>query len=623
MLDRFGSDLPVWDQWDAEGLQLLVPWFEDDRFLHHLLLPQNEHRIVATKLQNLALTLAAGQWDSRLECVANAALVGLFAGAVWLVGRRCCAPVWRPLLFVVVAMLFGLPFAWHNIIGGLHSAQHWLLWGTLLTLVFLPFARVWTWQWWFGAIAAVASLGTMGSGFLAAASALPVIALRCWHGRERLRTAWPTLVVISLIVLVAVVTRVEVPYHDSLKAKSFHDYLHSAVHSLQWPVMSNFAWLAALVLWTPWLLVFARSLRAVEPAPDRLAQTVAAFGGWVLLQILATAYARGAGGGLPAPRYMDTLAFGMATNVIALTWIFSQPARAKWAVAARGALALAWLGLLGSGLHAVTKSALEGALPDSRRYVQAAETRARVFLATGDRSALESTDIPYPGAESFIFRVSQPSLSRILPVSIRPPLPLRPDSNTTETFHLVGPGEKSSTPAPGFAHESLPAWISTNGPVDDALGVWRSLPLTAPLGGWLKFELRGNANPPEVALELRDAATDTVLSVVRPRDVKGTSQDEWVSAHVRAPTAPFVVVARNMSDRGEIFGFTAPVEMSSLSHWAWRLTQSGRLLATLGSMVALSLAIGHLFSKRRKRRHVRKSVGSSADTVVATGQDQA
>ena len=72
--DRFGSAMPDWDQWDAEAYYALIPWFEHDHFLRHLFTPHNEHRVVLTKLQNLALTVLNGQWDARLQAVTNAVL---------------------------------------------------------------------------------------------------------------------------------------------------------------------------------------------------------------------------------------------------------------------------------------------------------------------------------------------------------------------------------------------------------------------------------------------------------------------------------------------------------------------------------------------------------------------
>ena len=139
--------MPYWDQWDAEAVQLLIPWFENDQFVFHLFQPHNEHRVVLTKLQNLALVLLGGQWDARLQCVANAVLSGLLAVGLWWMFTRDCARRWHVPLLAVSAAAFGLPLAWENILGGFHSQQYWLLGLSALAIALLPFARPWTGAW--------------------------------------------------------------------------------------------------------------------------------------------------------------------------------------------------------------------------------------------------------------------------------------------------------------------------------------------------------------------------------------------------------------------------------------------------------------------------------------------
>ena len=110
VINQFGTDLPQWDQWDAEGLHLLVPWFQHRFTLGELFLAHNEHRVVLTKLLNLGLTLANGQWDQRLEAVVNAALPGLVAVALYVFATRRLAGKWHAPLFLVLAAGFGLPW---------------------------------------------------------------------------------------------------------------------------------------------------------------------------------------------------------------------------------------------------------------------------------------------------------------------------------------------------------------------------------------------------------------------------------------------------------------------------------------------------------------------------------
>jgi hypothetical protein len=378
---------------------------------------------------------------------------------------------------------------------------------------------------------------------------------------------------------------------------------------MQWPVPDGHAWWAALVLWLPWAFVVWRALRN-RGSRNRGALTIAALGGWVVLQLLATAYARGANGDYPAPRYMDTLAFGIIANALALGWLLSRNV-ARIVVVARAMFALAWLGVFAWGLWQATPALFARDLPDNAKYFRKAEAYVRAYLVTHDRADLAHDDIPYPSADSLIERLERPCLHARLPASVRPPLALTAAAaksspptfaenlvtlRTAETDHH--PPRRGYPPAtPLFAsHPTWGSFSATTGAA--ATGEWRSAPLTAKLGGWLKFETAGQLGLPSEAsakesvpgfsLELRDAATDALLASVRPTKTPG---DGWRAAYVRAPRGLFVVVARDESTTGWL-AFSAPVEMSNLSHAAWLLAKNGRLvtLCAAGACVLLGFA---------------------------------
>ena len=248
--DRYGSAMPDWDQWDAEAVELLIPWFENENFIRHLVHPHNEHRVIMTKLQNLALVLINGQWDSRLEAATNALLHAALAVGFWLLGRRAVAARWQIPLFVFIAALFGLPVAWQNVLGGFHSQQYWLAGLSFAAIVSIPFARPGSVAWWGGLIAALLALGTMASGFIAAAVVLVVLGWQLFFRATTWRQTWPTLVVMGAFVVMGLLIRVEVEWHRDLKAKTVHDFVFTIVHSLQWPWRDQH-W-AAVLLWLPW-----------------------------------------------------------------------------------------------------------------------------------------------------------------------------------------------------------------------------------------------------------------------------------------------------------------------------------------------------------------------------------
>ncbi|MBI5771395.1 MAG: hypothetical protein HZA93_26715 [Verrucomicrobia bacterium] len=609
VLDRYGSDLPNWDQWDAEGSGLLAPWFDHDHFLQNLFEPHNEHRVVTTKLCNLALTLWAGQWDARLECVFNAVIHSAIGVVCWLIGRRWIgAPHagWPPALlqtgwFLLIALLFGLPLAWQNVTGGFHSQQYLLLALSLATLVALPFSRPWSLGWWLAVVSSALALLTMGSGMLAPALVFSAVAWRCFRGDDSWRAAWPTLTASGLIAAIGFATRVERDFHAHMKAKTVHAYVYSMMHSMQWPVPDGDAWWAALVLWTPWGLVAWRALRE-RAAVARVAQPIAALGGWVVLQLLATAYARGADGGYPAPRYMDTIAIGLVANGLALGWILTG-AVSRLASSARTALAIAWLGAFGFGLWQIAPPVFAHDLPDNITYFKKAEAFVRAFLMTRDPVDLKHDDIPYPSADSLIERLNHPHLHRLLPASVREPLPLKPapvpigpDSpagNVAQPFaaNLATlrslndhPPRRGLSPAttPLASH---PTWGSFGATGIAVTGEWRSEPVTAAIGGWLKFETAGDLGRPGVSLELHDAKTDALVATVRPSRIPGHA---WRAAYVRAPRLPFIVVARDSSP-DHWLAFSAPVEMSGPSHLAWLCVKNGRLLTFAAAAACLAL----------------------------------
>lgn len=638
VVGRYGSDMPNWDQWDAEGLESLGPWLNRDHFVQHLFHPQNEHRVVLTKLENLALTLMAGQWDARVQCVANAALHAAIGSIAWMLAigwlcrsrvevshrdrdRSLSAIVPYAGAFLITAALFGLPISWQNIVSGFHSQQYWLIGLSVVAIAALPWVQPFRPAWWGSVAVAVLALFSMASGMFAALTILVLLLVR-WAmpkpaaGRDSPPTSksrWPTAVVSATIVAVGFATRVSVSYHESLKAHSLHDFLLSVIRSFAWPVRDH-DW-AAIVVWLPWLLiatyVVGVTLRfwpwnrsgTLQRGDDRAALSLFGVGGWVLAQFIATAYARGTGGDYPQPRYMDTAAVGAWVNGIAALWIVARPTRLRPVLrAAPYALLVIWAVMVGTGLYPLVTENIRGNLPYVRDYYREAEAHLRGYLATSDPAELAFERIPYPSAGALIERLQHRELRALMPVSVRPPLPMKPaeatsagngafaENRATELRLALAShhGEPSNDPVLA----SIPTWGSFTAAGTHNTGAWRSAFMTASLNGWLKFEVAGDlgASAAKLSLELRDASTHALLGTVRPSKVSG---DSWRAAYVKAPRQPFIVEAQDQ-DPDHWFAFSAPVEMSNLSYWAWQGAKNGLIVLELGAVAGVGLAAAAL-----------------------------
>ena len=591
LVDRFGSDLPMWDQWDAEGTQLLAPWLEHRLAPGDFLRPHNEHRIVITRLVNFGLTVANGQWDQRLECAVNAVLPGIIAMTFFIMGCRNQDRRWHAPLFLLLAAAYALPMAWENELAGFHSAQFFLIALSFGTIAWLPRAAPWSRSWWLGAACGALALGSLASGFFAAAVVIGLLTVRLLRGETSLRAAGPALVFCGALVAIGWLTRVSVPYHESLKAQGMRDFAMTIVYSLQWPA-SGKGWLAGL-LWLPWCWLAWRMLAGKSAADRAWGYTLVGLGGWVLLQILATAYERGAGGPPPASRYVDTLIFGAAVNGLAVGWLWRCGATTRWGRRFSAVLGLAWAASFGTGAVEATVRVLRDELPHVKTYYSYCEQNTRNYLATSDETYLQHDEIPYPGAISFLARLRSPALRSLLPASVRAPLPV---AGAGRDSAFVRHDSRSAPGKPGRSDGFSPAthpltnrvtWGSFGDRGAGMTGEWESAPLRLARGGWLKFEVAGQLGEPGVALELRDAATRNLLVRARPGKVPN---DSWRSVYVPAPAGAFIVVARD-EDPGRWLAFSQPVEMGGLSYWAWRGVKNGPLIAEAAAGAALLLGM--------------------------------
>ena len=581
---RFGSSIPQWDQWDAEGLHLFLPWTEGRLTFAELFLPHNEHRVVLTKLLSLGLVELNGQWDALLECTVNAVLHSALAAGLFVLGRRHFPGRAQAGLFILVAAFFALPLAWQNNLGGFHSQQYFLLGLSCAAICAATYARPWSAPWWLGFACTALAMLSMGSGFLAASAILVVVALRGWRGAIRPAEAWPTLALCIAFNLVGWFTRVVAGNHEPLKAHSVQDFLGSAVQSLQWP--AQWSALLGLLVWLPWIVLFWRCLKGPH-GPARAEGTMLALGGWVLLQILATAVVRGAGGAGPASRYLDTLGFGAVVNGIILALLLGPALAARGRLLLPALAATVWTLVVAQGVYAEARHSL-GDLPAIRTYLSHAEEHVRDYLATGDAANFDVGDIPYPGKNDLIERLSHQSLRAILPPVVRPPLPIKAATGprgftVSDALPRYQPGDKGPMPL-GRRY-----WSTFGRPRNAGAAEWESEPFALRSPALLQFRVAGATAGPGVALEVRDARTDLIF---RPVALGTESGESWRTTYVQLPPGNYYLSARD-NDPQAWLAFTQPVEIGRLSYWTPRLLRQGPvlMLAAVG-LALLALILG-------------------------------
>ncbi|MCF2447451.1 hypothetical protein L0657_26085 [Dyadobacter sp. CY345] len=312
-LQKFGLSFPFWDQWDAEGEDVVRPLVEGRFKLSNLWLPHNEHRVLPTRIVTLICFKLTGIWSNL-----NEARVNVFIAAstpvliVWLMqvkkqlfGSRC-------IILLIISAQFVLPFGWENILVGFQSQFFFLMFFSIAGFALATFHSENFWA--FAGVLSFSLLGilTMASGIL-----LPLIAcgIYIFHSIANRRNYLLTLVFVMLLLTITILGYQMVSHvdgHERLRAADFNEFFEGFTRVLSWPSRLN-RWLG-IPLWLP--AVIGIPIILIRKNFTRFDLLMAACFAWTFAQVLAISYGRGHELDQVTSRYTDLLTPGL----ISVSW---------------------------------------------------------------------------------------------------------------------------------------------------------------------------------------------------------------------------------------------------------------------------------------------------------------
>lgn len=561
LIVNFVIPVPIEDQWDGEAMDVYVPYFQNHLTLRGMLSAHNEHRIFFTRIYDLALLLLNDQWDNELQTVVNAILhCAILTGFGCLMARSLGKKIW-PILWLPLAVLMAVPFAWENTLEGFQSQFYFLLLGSLLAIRLLGLCEPMSLRWWLGAAAAFATLFTMAAGSLTAIAIIILAGFEiCKQPRDWQRHS-ATIILCATIAVLGVMITPEVPMHEVLRAHSIGEFLLALGKNLSWPC-PYFPWLAPFNLIAPAMLAWF-CFRSREKTSDA-ERMVLGMVIWVVLQAMAITYSRGVGGKSPASRYQDLCSLILVANCLCmfLLWSrhreqfrFPQPAQS-----AAMLWALFCVVSLGYTTYITTTEGFAA-------FAWARATRienARGYVLTGDEHFLMGKpvfEIPYGHPDELMEHLRTPELRRILPACARDPLAVTPKE--------IGNFRQNGWPAGVWDAPGEKGWSSVPATNQNANGTFESQSIKAGTLPFLEIAVAGDLGMPGLSLELVELASGKVTEI-KPSQMAGT---RWVNVDVKTPREDFKIVARNTSSTAW-FAFKEPRELGRLSYWAAGLAAS-------------------------------------------------
>jgi len=413
LIGAIGSVTPFWDQWDAEAV-MFKAWLDHALTWSMLLSPQNEHRLVFTRLYSLGLLWLAQYWDPVLEMVVDGLL---HAVSLALVLALLLSPLDRRAGFALcffVALVFAVPFDSENTLMGFSLHFYLLVAFSVLSVWLLHESRAWQPAWWGAIVFAVLSYFNMASGAMTAAAGAVLVAMQILSGqrrgwREALGLGFQTAVTAALLVDVFIIS------HDGqFKAHGLREFIKLFLAAAAWP-FSGTPSVAAAVLYAPFVGVVVLTFRNKVRKPGHL-WFVVGVGVWSILQIAAIAYGRATIGF--AYRYLDIVLVGLANNFVCVLILCGElharlPARNNIVVA----LGAVWVFAVVTAAGVAAFHNVPPVLAAKSQFNAAETTNLSHYLASGNIADLQNKpglEIPYPSAERLAMLASQPEIRAVL-----------------------------------------------------------------------------------------------------------------------------------------------------------------------------------------------------------------
>jgi hypothetical protein len=555
-IDVAGSDLPTWDQWDSEAEVVLRPWLEGWLRAKEIFHPHNEHRIVMTKLYALGLFAANGQWDGFVETVANAVLHTLSALLLLHLGRRWFRGAWLLLYAALLVALFTLPFSWENTLFGFQSPFYFLLLFSLghiwLTLERDDFNR----RWALGQLSGALALLSLASGLFSSVAVMTVIAHRGVRERRLTKQQVVTVLISSVYCVIGWLLKNDFPPHAFLRAHNAGEFIRGFFELLAWPGSALFPW--ALLLIVPAIVFFVRVVKSRTTSSED-AVLLGLFA-WVILQCLATAYARGGSGAVLSPRYLDLLSLNVILGLVFVAREFSG--RIRWGIA--GAWILFVAASLAQQTHVAWVNDVEPNI--ARQHIQ--EDNVRAYLETGDSKYILNQpwgEVPYPNGEILLQRLQVPVIRSVMPPSVRRSIPV-----AIQAPRALPPALEKPNRRVGLSTWNLPA--------QSAPFSWRSESQPATTLPILRFRVAGDLGAPGSSSRLVVRSASDLIEVT-PDVAPG---NRWKTVSVTRPDGEWWLEVTADTRQGW-FAFTEPVEVGRFTWFAEKMLKFHFVVLGIGT----------------------------------------
>ena len=316
---NYGSNVPFWDQWDAEALNLYKPYEEGKLTWRWLFATHNEHYIFFTKLLSLFIYWLFDGWYPIYQIYINAFIHSISILIFFSLIFNSIEKGKKFVVFCVFSLIvFMMPLGYENLLSGFQSQFYFVSLFGFPAIYFLLEKKSRSFLWFLGLMFLMCSFFSLAGGMVFCLS-LSVTFLFLFF-IENFQSKYLLLFgVFSLVFIIEYILTPHIVAHNDIKSSNIFSFLSNYNYWSSWPLKLSFG---GLFVYLPSLyFIYKIYKKNINVINKKFYLGLIVFG---VCQIASIAYSRGEIDFSvdQGSRYLDLISFSIIVNLIIILTIF-------------------------------------------------------------------------------------------------------------------------------------------------------------------------------------------------------------------------------------------------------------------------------------------------------------
>jgi len=409
VINKYGMNVPYWDQWDAEAYLLYKPIIEGNFQFPVLVSAHNEHHIFFTRILAIALfELNSKIWSPILEMFVNG-FISIFSITTLVLIFICKFKyLYQKLIYLILVLfIISIPFGWENILAGFQSQFYIFILFGIIAIYGIANFDLFSIKWYLSFLILCLSPLTMAGGFIAMISCIFILLVK----NKFKQVVIPILILLILIFLSLLYTP-HIVAHENGNAHNINEFINALLTALSWPHKKNFIF--SFLVNMP-LIFFILSLTKTNEHEKNFSIFLIGTYSWLYLQVCLMSYGRAIA--IDTPRYLDVYAMLIIINSGVMIYLLNKHKKISYKI-----FILFYLTFISYGFF-VKEDEIWTQVRSKSAQGEWQINNLKKYICFGDKDQIykkNGVEISYPDSKRLLFFLDDSTIRSILPTPINP-----------------------------------------------------------------------------------------------------------------------------------------------------------------------------------------------------------